>query len=129
MNHSWSKKLVLMKYAIIQWSAVLVILSVIWSLSKMLVELESCGFSLWISFESSGYLFVMNGQLTLNNISLNRNKCCRILLPAMTKIQSQFENIFKILTICVLAWKKNIRNVLSPSLPKKCPYSELLWSA
>ena len=129
MNHSWSKKLVLMKYAIIQWSVVLVILSVIWSLSKMLVELESCGFSLWISFESSGYLFVMNGQLTLNNVSLNRNKCCRILLPAMTKIQSQFENIFKILTICVLAWKKNVRNVLLPSLPKKCPYSELLWSA
>ena len=129
MNHSWSKKLVLMKYAIIQWSVVLVILSVIWSLSKMLVELESCGFSLWISFESSGYLFVMNGQLTLNNVSLNLNKCCRILLPAMTKIQSQFENIFKILTICVLAWKKNVRNVLLPSLPKKCPYSELLWSA
>ena len=40
--------------------------------------------------------------------------CCILLLPAMTNIQSQFKDIFKILRICVLAWKRNIKRVLSP---------------
>ena len=32
----------------------------------------------------------------------------------MTNIQLQFENIFEVLRICVLAWKRNIKRVLSP---------------
>ena len=40
---------------------------------------------------------MLNGQITLNCISLYRNKCCHnLLLPAMTNIQSQ-EGSF---TIC-----------------------------
>ena len=32
----------------------------------------------------------------------------------MTNIQLQFENIFEVLRICVFAWKRNIKRVLSP---------------
>ena len=86
----------------------------------MLVELERFGFSFWISFQPSGCLFVVNGQVTLSCMSLHRNKCCGILLlPAMTNIQSQFEKTFKTLKICVFAWKRNIKMIFSP-------YSETL---
>lgn len=79
---------------------------------QMLVQLKSCGFSLWILFQSSGCLFVLNGQVTLNCISLHQKKCRRILLlPAMTNILSPFKNVFKILRICILAWQRNIKKV------------------
>ena len=56
------------------------------------------------------------GNFELHISSSVQMKCCRILLLlAMANIQSQFENIFKILRICVLAWKRNIKKVLSPS--------------
>ena len=58
-----------------------------------------------------------------NHTLIHRNKCCRVLLlPATTNIQSQLENIFKTLKIYVLAWKRNIKKVLSP-------YAEMITSS
>lgn len=54
----------------------------------MLVELESCRSSLWISFHSSRCLFVLKGQVIFNWMSLQWNNCCCILLlPVMANIQ------------------------------------------
>ena len=64
---------------------------------QMLVQLKSCGFSLWILFQSSGCLFMLNGQVTLNCISLHQKKCRRILLLPKEGCQ------------------KNIKKVLSPN--------------
>ena len=58
-----------------------------------------------------------------NHTLIHRSKCCRVLLlPATTYIQSQLENIFMTLKIYVLAWKRNIKKVLSP-------YAEMITSS
>ena len=69
-------------------------------------------------------LFVLNGQVTLNCTFIHRNKCClTLLLPAMTNMQSLFENTFKILRICPCSEKKYKEGSFTI-----CRNEKLFWS-